>query len=121
VSSIKRILLAEDELLVAKVTKLALERKGYEVKHLVYADAILKEALEFKPQLIILDIHLKNNGSGVDAGLRIREHHINTPIVFTTGNSLEQTQEAIKPVLNCKLFIKPIDSDQLISYIDELK
>src|SRR6478736_2788565 len=107
-SKIKRILLAEDELLVAKVAKLALERKGYEVKHLVDADDVLKYTLEFEPQVIIMDVHLKNNGCGVKAGMSVREHHVNAPIIFTTGNSMEQTLEEIKPIKNCHLYIKPV-------------
>jgi DNA-binding response OmpR family regulator len=118
VNNIKRILLAEDELLVAKVTKLAFERKGYIVKHVVFAEDVLKEVLDFDPQLIILDIQLKNNGSGLQAGQEVRARHIQTPIIFTTGNSMEQTQEQIKYVNNSQLYIKPIDVDQLIGHIE---
>ncbi len=118
-SSIKKILIAEDELLVAKVLKLMLEQKGFEVKHVVDEETVVESAGTFDPDLIIMDVFLKNNTSGLNAGHRIRKSKIEKPIIYTTGNSLQQTKELIKEISNSHLFIKPIDASHLIKYIED--
>lgn len=117
-SKIKKILIAEDELLVAKVLKLMLEQKGYEVQHVVDEETAVELAKTFAPQLIIMDVFLKNKSSGLKAGMRIRNAKIKEPILYTTGNSLQQTNEAIKSIENSYLFIKPIDVEHLIQFIE---
>lgn len=112
-------MIAEDELLVAKVLKLMLEQRSFEVKHVVDEDAAVMSVAEFSPDLIIMDMFLKNKSNGLNAGKRIRENKIETPIIFTTGNSFQQTKEEIKSLTNSHLFIKPIDVDQLISFIEQ--
>lgn len=116
---IHNILIAEDELLVAKVLKMTLERKNYLVQHVTEELAAIDAANEFKPDLIILDVYLKNKSSGIKASRVIRSNGIVCPIIFTTGNSFEQTREEIKDISNSHLFIKPVDVDQLIRYIEE--
>lgn len=86
---IKKILIAEDELLVGKVLKLVLEQKNYEVIQVVDEESTIAITNEFKPDLIILDVFLKNRTSGINAGIEIRKNGIISPIVFTTGNSFE--------------------------------
>lgn len=118
-NTIRNILIAEDELLVAKVLKMTLERRNFQVQHVTEELAVVAAASEFKPDLIILDVYLKNKSSGINASKAIRANGIVCPIIFTTGNSFEQTREEIKNISNSHLFIKPVDVDQLIRYIEE--
>lgn len=117
-SSVKKILIAEDELLIAKVLKMVLEKKHFEVMQVSDEVGAIKLSGEFCPDLIIMDIHLKNKTSGISAGKQIRQNGIKCPIIFTTGNSFEQTREEIKSIENSHLFIKPVDSEQLLKYIE---
>jgi len=112
-------LIAEDELLVARVLKMLLEKKNYVVKHVTDELSVISAATEFKPDLIILDVFLKNNSSGINASKAIRKNDVLCPIIFTTGNSFKQTKEEINEISNSHLFIKPVDVDQLIRYIEE--
>jgi DNA-binding response OmpR family regulator len=115
---IKKILIAEDELLVAKVLIMTLEKRSFKVTHVIDEASAIKMASEFQPDLIILDIHLKNKTNGIKAGKEIRKNGLKCPIIFTTGNSFEQTKLEISDIDNCYLFIKPIDSEQLLKHID---
>ena len=115
--AIHKILIAEDELLVAKVLKMILEKKNFEVKHVMDEENAIRIAEEFCPDLIILDVYLKNNSNGINAGKAIRKKGLTCPIIFTTGNSYEQTKENIKNIENSHLFIKPVDVDHLLSYV----
>jgi DNA-binding response OmpR family regulator len=115
---IKKILIAEDELIVARVMKRVLEQNGYEVMQVCDEAHAIQASAEFRPDLLILDIHLKNKSSGLLAGKEIRKQGMQCPILFTTGNSYEQTREAIKEIVNCHLFIKPIDTEQIVQFLD---
>ncbi len=119
---IKKILIAEDELLVGRVLKLVLERNNYQVKHVFDGLSVIMEASNYYPDLIILDVYLKNKTSGIEAGKEIRKKGISCPIVFTTGNSFEQTSQEIKEIENSHLFIKPVDVENLVYFLkNELK
>lgn len=60
-----------------------------------------------------MDIFLKNGGNGINTAKEIRKQNIETPIVFTTGNSYESTLEKLKDISNYHLLIKPIEFYQL--------
>lgn len=109
----KKILIAEDELLIAKVLRMQLEREGYEVENVVDASAAVQKAKEWQPEIIILDVYLKNGSSGIEAGKEIRKLQIDAPILFTTGNSLEATLIEIKSIANSHILTKPVEFEVL--------
>ncbi|MDP3557213.1 MAG: response regulator [Bacteroidota bacterium] len=116
--AIKKILIAEDEILVGRVLKIVLEQKNFEVIHVVDEESAIAVASDFKPDLLIMDVFLKNKTSGLNAGRQIRKNGIFSPILFTTGNSYDQTKKEILNIENSHLFIKPVDIDQLLKYIE---
>jgi two-component system response regulator VicR len=117
-SNIKKILLAEDELLIAKVLRMQLEELGYSVENVVDADQAVQKVNEFNPDLIILDNYLKNGTNGVEAALKIRSNGVETPIIFVTGNSYESTLEQTRTIKNSMVLSKPVVFEQLIQIIE---
>ncbi len=85
-----RILIAEDDPSIMKMTKLRLEHEGYEVVTAVDGETALREADGKLPiQLILLDIKLpKVNGYDVCRALRRRPATSKVPIiVFSASES----------------------------------
>jgi DNA-binding response OmpR family regulator len=119
--TIERILIAEDELLFVKVMRLEFEKRGYQIESVVDAQKAHQKALEFEPDLILLDVRLKNNSSGIEAAKKIRAEGIETPIIFTTGNSFESTNTQIMDISNTNILIKPIDFNELFDVIMKLE
>lgn len=115
----KKILIAEDELLIAKVLRMQLEKLGCEVENVTMAGDAVEMAATMKPEIIILDVYLKNKTSGIEAGRQIRETGINSFIVFTTGNSLEITKNHVKDISNCVVLTKPVEFENLLKLITE--
>lgn len=115
--SIKKILLAEDELLIAKVLRMQLEKRGFEVNSVTSAFDAETMANTWQPDLIILDVHLKNHTSGIEAGFNIRKSGVNCPIIFTTGNSYESTLKEIEDIKNVELLSKPVEFEYLMTFI----
>ncbi len=80
----KRILLVDDEKGFTDMVKLNLESVGeYEVKSVNNAQSALKEALRFRPDLILLDIIMPGmEGPDVYLALKSNREIRNTPILF---------------------------------------
>lgn len=116
----KKILIAEDELLIAKVLRMQFEKLGYEVENVADAEDVLTIVKEMRPDVIILDIQLKNKTSGIEAGKKIREAGIETSIIFTTGNSYNETLLKINEISHSSLLSKPIEFENLIMIIKQL-
>jgi DNA-binding response OmpR family regulator len=120
-NSIKKVLIAEDELLIAKVLRMQLENLGFEVMNVTDANKAVEIMDKFQPDLIILDNYLKNKTSGIDAAYSIRKLGIETPIIFVTGNSFEITSIQTKTISNSKVLSKPIIFEELIKHIELLE
>ena len=114
----KKVLIAEDELLIAKVLRMQLEKHGFEVENVIDTDSAINAAKKMQPDVIILDVYLKNNSTGIDAAKKIREMGINTPIIFTTGNSYNDTTKLVKDISFCSVLNKPVDFDTLLDLIN---
>ncbi|MFA6742363.1 MAG: response regulator [Arcobacteraceae bacterium] len=80
-----KILIVEDETIVALDTKSTLTKLGYEVIDIVtnYDDAI-SSFLDKKPDIILMDIFLNNSLSGIEISKKINEIS-NTPIIFMSA------------------------------------
>jgi diguanylate cyclase (GGDEF)-like protein len=83
----KRILLVENDTVLAVLTKLELEDLGYDVLEIApTGEKAIQFALENRPDLILMDVKLNGGLDGADAAIRIRQH-LDVPIVFLTGTT----------------------------------
>lgn len=109
----QRILVVEDEGLIALCLKRYLEQLGYEVSALVATgeDAVL-EAQMNPPDLVLMDITLKGKINGIEATKQINIFS-NAPIVYITGHSdIDQWQKA-KVTEPFGYIIKPFELREL--------
>lgn len=116
----KKILIVEDEVIIAMECRMDLILAGFLGVSIVStaAEAIARTKKE-KPDLILMDIKLKGVLTGIDAAREIRKNS-NVPILFVTGNSDEETMEQIKKVMNCIILSKPLSTNDLIREINRL-
>lgn len=84
----KKILLVEDDNSLAQVYKTRLELEGFETKHVDNGESALSTAIEFKPDLILLDAMMpKINGFDVLDILRNTPETMNVHVVMLTALS----------------------------------
>ncbi|MDH5736898.1 MAG: EAL domain-containing protein [Gammaproteobacteria bacterium] len=109
----KSLLIVEDEVLVARDIQARLVRMGYDVVGIAYKGSeAIEKALELRPDLILMDIHLKDDIDGVEAALRIRES-FDVPVIFCTAFSNEETLERAKISEPYGYVLKPFDNREL--------
>lgn len=86
---IRRILIVEDEAVVAFDTEHLLGDEGYEVVATVDSLSAARTAIESHPiDLVLTDISLRGEGSGLDVARLARQHGV--PVLFVTGQSADQ-------------------------------
>lgn len=101
------ILVVEDESIVAKDIQICLKKLGYEVVGIVASgeDAVEK-AKEMEPDLIMMDIMLKGEMSGIDAASIIRKTQ-DIPVIFLTAYTDRDTVDRAKESEPFGYIIKP--------------
>lgn len=90
----KKILLVEDDDGLAKVYKMRLETEGFTVRRVPNGEDALAAAIEFKPDLIVLDVMMpKVSGFDVLDILRNTPETANVKVVLLTALSQESDKE----------------------------
>jgi DNA-binding response OmpR family regulator len=108
-----KILIAEDEAIVAIDLKYFLERLGYEVPATAYSGKdIIDKALYILPDLVILDIHLQGEIDGIEAGRQIKDK-LGTPLIYLTASSDYETIKKACNNLPCAFLSKPFDEREV--------
>jgi two-component system, LytTR family, response regulator LytT len=101
------ILVVEDESIVAKDIQQSLKKLGY---HVVGVSATGEKAIElaneFKPDIVLMDIMLKGEMSGIDAAEVIRRTN-NIPVIYLTAYADENTLSKAKVTEPYGYIIKP--------------
>ena len=93
----KKILLVEDDTALASVYKSRLELEGFEVSHVANGELALSSAVEFKPDLIVLDAMMpKINGFDVLDILRNTPETTNVRVIMLTALSQPTDKERAK-------------------------
>lgn len=94
-----KILVVDDEVLIAEFLKDELNALGYINIVMAHNHAqCMKQIEEFCPELVLLDIRMKNEREGIEIAEEINEKH-NIPFIFITAHS---DKEIVKHALTTK-------------------
>jgi CheY-like chemotaxis protein len=112
--SVPRVIIVEDELLVAWHLESLAREQRMEVCALVPdGDGAIEQAADLDADLILMDIRLAGRMDGIEAARRIREQR-DTPIIFITAHGDDATRAKIDQVLpGIPVLAKPITADRL--------
>ena len=113
-----RILIVEDEAIVAEDLELAVTNIGYEVVgRAVSADAAVDKAVNLKPDLVLMDIVLRGEKNGIDASREIKEK-VDIPVIFLTAYSDVGLIDKAKSTEPYAYLVKPFQERQLLASIE---
>ncbi|BAQ66640.1 hypothetical protein GM3709_3405 [Geminocystis sp. NIES-3709] len=108
-----KILVVEDESIVAQDLQMILEDLGYNVPMFVDSgEKAIEKALEIKPNLILMDIRLIGEMDGITAAQKIIET-LDIPIIYLTAHGDEKTLERAKTTQPFGYIIKPFTEQEL--------
>lgn len=113
-----KILIVEDEILVASDIQESLESLGYTVQGMVDTAQKAIDAVENElPDLILMDINLKGEMTGIDAARQITKEH-DVPIIYLTANTDMDTVSKAKVALPYGYISKPFTDKDLRTNIE---
>ena len=113
-----RILIVEDESIVAMDLALTLRRLGYTVVGTESSGAAAFEtAAAARPDLVLMDIRLKGPTDGIHAGSAI-QHDLGIPVVFLTAHGDPDTVQRAKAASPYGYLVKPFDERLLYRAVE---
>jgi two-component system cell cycle sensor histidine kinase/response regulator CckA len=117
-TSVPRILVVDDERIVAEDISESLQHMGFEVIGTAQSGPqAIEMALSMRPDLIMMDIVLQGEMDGVQAAAIIREK-IDTPCVFLTAYSDPGVLERAKATEPAGYIVKPFEEAGLRSTVE---
>ncbi len=113
---VKRILVVEDEVQIAKILKLELEYEGYEVVVAHNGKFGLEVALEGKIDLILLDIMLPEM-DGMEVLRRVRRENKIVPIILLTARNMTMDKVTGLDLGANDYITKPFEMEELLARV----
>jgi CheY-like chemotaxis protein len=118
--TVARILIVEDERLIAVDLQRRLTRLGYAVVALAASGAeAIQKALALCPDVVLMDIRLQGNMDGVEAAQQIHTSAA-IPVVFMTAYVDEDTQQRVRATSSWGCLYKPFTSHQVQSTLEHV-
>ncbi|PIF29674.1 DNA-binding NtrC family response regulator [Flavobacterium sp. 9] len=116
----EKILIVEDEFIVANDLKIMLLKAGYQVTGIASSVVQARKLIEAKrPDWVLLDIMLKNDLTGIDLAWELREMQL--PFLYISANTNQTTLEAVKETHPYGFMVKPFRERDLIVMLDIAK
>lgn len=117
----KKVVIVEDDRLLAIVLKKMATSMNFEVLDTSQGgqDAI-ESVNRNNPDLILMDILLADNVTGIEAMKKIRET-TNTPVIYISALSDENVRREATGISNSFYLTKPVNMHELKSAIDDVQ
>lgn len=113
-----RILVVEDEVVIARDIQATLRGLGYQVPAIVASGAeALNAVAAHPPDLVLMDVFLQGDVDGIEAAARIRKAY-GTPVIYLTSFSDEATIARAKPTGAYGYLLKPFNDRDLRTAIE---
>ncbi len=113
-----KLLVVEDEAIIALDLRCLLEENGYEVVDCVVSgEAAVAAVEEFRPDLVLMDIKLQGEMDGLEAARRIFEAR-QTPSFFLTSHDDPELLQRAKAAQGAGYALKPFVERDLLIHLD---
>jgi len=117
-ASQRRLLVVEDERIVAIDLRGALEELGYTVVGTASSsDEALRTAEERRPDLVLMDIRISGASDGIQTARELRSRY-HLPVVYLTANADSATLERALATEPAGYLVKPFSPDSLRTTIE---
>lgn len=113
----EKILIVEDEFIVANDLKIILKKGNYNVVGIASSVAQARALIDAKkPDWVLLDIILKGNETGIDLAKELAA--VKIPFLFISANTNQSILEAVKKTQPYGFMVKPFREKDLMVMLD---
>lgn len=113
-----KVLIVEDELIIATDLKDILEGAGYEVIDLCKSYEAAVKSLEANvPDILLLDIQIRGEKDGVDLANHIHQHY-QIPFIYISSHTDRTTLDRAKESLPYGFLVKPFEDEDVLVAIE---
>lgn len=113
----KKILIVEDEFIVANNLRQVVQRFGYEVTGIAASAKDAEESIQkIKPDIVLLDIRLQGEATGIDLARKLKAEHI--AFIYLSANSNQKVLEEAKITEPYGFLVKPFRKKDLQIMLD---
>lgn len=110
----KKVLIVEDDLIIALSTQKMVQKLGYDViGRVTTGEEAVQQALQTQPDVILMDIRLAGELDGIDASEQILKIVSGTDIIYVTGNTDLSYQERADRTGYKAFLVKPVSMADL--------
>jgi PAS domain S-box-containing protein len=114
----KLVLIVEDEGVVALSIQAALKKMGYKVVGIaVTGNEAIALATEYKPDVILMDIHIKGDIDGIQTAEKLNQI-MDIPVIFLTAYADDETVSRAMKTRSHSYLVKPYNPRELYSNIE---
>jgi len=114
-----KILIVEDEAIIAIMLEAQLPASGYQVFATVpTGEQAVEQARLLHPDVVIMDIHLSGEMNGIEAARQIMEQ-LKIPVIFLTGYSNDRLMNQALALQPAGYLVKPVEFDQIAAAIEK--
>ncbi|GAA5523098.1 response regulator [Aliifodinibius salicampi] len=116
----KKVLIVEDDMIISMVLERMINKMGFEVvEKATTGEKAITLAQEHEPDIILMDIQLKDDIDGITAMQKIRKSS-EVPVIYITGNSDQYYKERAQKTNYIDYLVKPIQMDDLKESINKV-
>lgn len=115
-----RVLVIEDNAVLTLTLELMLKKMGFnDIRKAYSAEEALSVIDEFKPELMLVDINLDSDLTGIDV-VKIAQDRHNFTVLYTTANSDKYHRELAEHTPHEAYLIKPLSYRILSSALEKV-
>lgn len=115
-----KIMIVEDESIVALDLKMRLNRIGYFVAAIASSgEEAIKRSAEIQPDLILMDVRLRGEMDGIETAQKIQKGLSSTKIIYLTAMADTDTLRRMEGTVSFGHILKPFDEAELRITIEQ--
>jgi CheY-like chemotaxis protein len=112
-SSPKRVMIVEDDMVLSMVAKRFVQNMGHEIVATVNnGETAISAFNSKKPDIILMDVRLKGEWSGIDTMRKIRERS-SVPVIYLSGSTERENMESARETGYVSFLKKPVTKADL--------
>jgi CheY-like chemotaxis protein len=117
-----RVLIADDERIIANTLALILSARGFEAQAVYSGEMAIESAVEMKPDVLICDVIL-GGISGIEVAIRVSKLQPACKVVLLSGQAAtaDLLERAEAEGHRFEILAKPIHPNALLEYLARLK